>query len=305
MKYLLLAACIGSLFAESPSYTLKGQIQGFGNGWVYLYHQQREKDPQDSVMAKNGQFQFRGVAESPEFCLLAIKNKSGKKEFRTGFFLEARAMLLTAKKDSMQNAVIKGSPTQDEYIQYQESQKALEMLSGKLDALYNAAEAKKDEHQLDSIKKAYTELSERQQQAIKEYTIAHPASYVAAYEIYANFSYNPDAVILKDIYGRLDTSVQKGFFGKKIKETLDAAELTAIGNPAPDFTLNDVDGRPVSLSSLKGQYVLVDFWASWCGPCRAENPAVVKAYSQFHGKGFTIMGVSLDDKKDKWIEAIK
>ncbi len=82
------------------------------------------------------------------------------------------------------------------------------------------------------------------------------------------------------------------------------AKKTAIGSPAMDFTQNDVNGKPVSLSSYKGKYVLLDFWASWCGPCRAENPNVVKAYKKYHEKGFEILAVSLDDKKDKWLEAI-
>lgn len=78
-----------------------------------------------------------------------------------------------------------------------------------------------------------------------------------------------------------------------------------MNNEAPDFTLNDTDGHPVSLSSFKGSYVLVDFWASWCPPCRQENPDIVRTYHKYHSKGFSILSVSLDDEKDKWIEAIE
>jgi peroxiredoxin len=90
-----------------------------------------------------------------------------------------------------------------------------------------------------------------------------------------------------------------------VNNTLKKARLTAIGQPAPDFTSTATDGKEVSLSSFRGRYVLVDFWASWCGPCRRENPAVVKAYHQFHPKGFDILGVSLDNSKTSWEEAIK
>jgi peroxiredoxin len=81
--------------------------------------------------------------------------------------------------------------------------------------------------------------------------------------------------------------------------------IPTVGSIAPDFSMNDTEGKPFSLNQLKGKYVLVDFWASWCGPCRAENPNVVAAYNKYKDKNFTVLGVSLDENKDKWLQAIK
>jgi thiol-disulfide isomerase/thioredoxin len=119
------------------------------------------------------------------------------------------------------------------------------------------------------------------------------------------FSYNPDATELQDLYSGFTPGIQSSHLGTELKKILDAALLTGVGRAAPIFTQTDTKGKPVSLLSLKGQYVLVDFWASWCGPCRAENPNVLKSYRAYHSKGFTVLGVSLDGEKHAWLEAIK
>ena len=93
-----------------------------------------------------------------------------------------------------------------------------------------------------------------------------------------------------------------------VKETIQTTSTPTfpeVGMEAPDFTMNDVDGKSFSLHQLRGSYVLVDFWASWCGPCRGENPYVVQAYNKFKNKNFTVLGVSLDEDKEAWLSAIK
>ncbi len=110
------------------------------------------------------------------------------------------------------------------------------------------------------------------------------------------------------------TSMSKRFSNhpmiqKIVKEYFDYMQqqksALKLGQPAPDFSLPDPDGKMITLSSFRGKYVLVDFWASWCGPCRQENPNVVAAYKQYSNKNFTILGVSLDKTKDPWVKAIK
>jgi peroxiredoxin len=110
---------------------------------------------------------------------------------------------------------------------------------------------------------------------------------------------------MTSIYASFTGDAKKGPFAAMLDKTVASAEIGRVGSVLPEFTQNDASGKSVSLSSLRGKYVLIDFWASWCGPCRAENPNVVKAFNAYKSKGFTILGVSLDQDKAKWLEAIK
>ena len=291
--------------AADSTYTITGKIEGLDSGWVYLRHRQLTDEPADSAPVKKGAFVLSGLASSPEFVNIGIL-QDGNRDYRAGFFLQHGAQTLAGKKDSLSDAalVITGSPAEEEFIQFQHSQKPFDSISNLLEKRYAAAEAKKDKPLQDSVVKLFKDLSGRTRQSVRDYVAAHPSSYVSAFEVNSFYSYNPDGDELDSIYKKLDSTVQTSYYGLKIKETLHAAQMTAIGKPAPDFTLADTSGKPVSLSSFKGKYVLVDFWASWCGPCRGENPSVVKAFHKYHPKGFTVLGVSLDEKKDKWEEAI-
>jgi thiol-disulfide isomerase/thioredoxin len=139
--------------------------------------------------------------------------------------------------------------------------------------------------------------------AVTAFVKKYPQSPVGPFIITDRYINYPDAEKLAACVALLGEEARQSYYGKKITEYQAIAAKTAIG-ATPDFSIADTSGKPLQLSSLKGKYVLVDFWASWCGPCRKENPNVVAAYQKYHDKGFEIVGVSLDTQKDAWMKAI-
>lgn len=133
----------------------------------------------------------------------------------------------------------------------------------------------------------------------------HPASPVAAYFVVKDFAYKLDLEGMKAVHAKLDASLAGSEYVNQIESMISRMEKVQVGSIAPDFTLPDVDGNPVSLSSFRGKYVLVDFWAAWCPDCRKENPNIVAAWEKYKDKNFAVLGVSLDRKRDQWLAAIE
>lgn len=283
------------------SYTLSGTIEGLGSGWIYLRHMEFKSD---SVRADHDHFVFTGTVTEPEYCLLETRTPVGHKDFRVQLFLQSGQLRVSGKQDAPEGVVITGGKVQDEYKAYMDKHNSAVDWSSWQAATLKAKE-NNDKVKAESLEKATAGMLKQERQFVVQYARDHPASYVTVNQLYFNFAYNPDPTVLEELYNGLDGTVRSSYFGRHLREVLDASTKTAVGSQAPAFTQNDVGGKPVNLSDFKGSYLLIDFWASWCGPCRAENPAVVKAFQKYHGKGFAIIGVSLDDKKEKWIEAIR
>jgi peroxiredoxin len=137
-----------------------------------------------------------------------------------------------------------------------------------------------------------------------EYIAAHPKSYISAFELLGYTS----TITLRNaikLYDGLDASIKKSNVGKEIVSRIELLSKVEEGKPAQNFTQSTPDGKSVQLANYKGRYVLVEFWASWCGPCRAENPNLLSQYKLYNSKGFDILSVSLDNNKDYWLKAVE
>ena len=160
---------------------------------------------------------------------------------------------------------------------------------------------------LNSLERQYGHFDTLMKQLQTDFIHAHPDLYSGAFVAvnYVSGLENRSIEHIQPLYDALQDKIKNSYFGRKLKSVLDVLRQTAVGQPAPDFTTPDISNKPVALSSLKGHIVLLDFWASWCGPCRRANPELVSLYKKYKGPGFEILGVSLDDNMNSWKAAVK
>lgn len=315
-KWFLSALMImpGMLFAQNDNFEIKGRTVDVPEGYIVgLSYVKDGAEAMDTAHVRaDHTYLIQGSTTGCEASLLLYKPGDRNMKGMVPFFLSADNMEVVHAQ-SFSNATITGS---DEFIAYKKVNATFKSYNEKITDLGDMAEAARGNGNAKQAARFEAEMNalkqEQMDKAYADYIRQHPSSPVAVFALkrYALLAAGKQNNKVRTLYGMLSESMATLPSARGIIAKMDADdafnETAGIGKVAPDFEQADTSGNMVKLSSFRGKYVLLDFWASWCGPCRADNPNIVKAYDQYHAKGFEILSVSLDQPgaKDKWLKAI-
>ena len=303
MKNILLITLLFGFFActQTPAYKVNVKFAS-AEGNAYL--SKRIKGvwvKLDSAKLTNGECQFKGSVKNPDVYYLSIS----KWQEKLPFFIENSTISIAGTLDSLTSAKVTGSVVHNEYQAIQDKMNRLDKQGTKLfeqsKELEKAGQKVKADSLMTLAENIFNSIDDLQRDFVK----ANPASWVSPY-LLSRVYYDMEADVLEGYLTAMDAKLDSVPTVVTLKERVAKLKTVAIGQTAPDFTMNDAAGNTIKLSDVysKNQYTLIDFWASWCGPCRRENPNVVAVFNSFKSKGFGVFGVSLDGNKDKWIKAI-
>ena len=299
MRKLLLSIVAASMTLAAcnaqSGYKVTGTVEGMPDGKAIIATVNGSTlDTLAKADVKNGSFEFTGNVSEPTGAYIMVIGQRGA----IPFMLENANITISAGQAGL---TVTGSEGQKIYDQFMAINAAVQQEAMKLQQEYQAANG--DQAKIQAIQEAYAKLMTDVQAKETELIKANPDSYVSAFVIASGMG-QMEYEQLKERYNLLGEKAKAGAQGKAIAAQIAKLESTAIGQIAPNFTITTPEGESISLYDIKGKVKLIDFWASWCGPCRGENPHVVEIYKEYHPKGLEIFGVSLDNNKEAWVKAI-
>jgi peroxiredoxin len=301
MKQILLILILSPFIAcaqtKTKGFTVSGTLTGVPDGTEIKLVRNGENIEFAKTKIVKGNFLLSGNIKEPALCFLTIGDKPVE------LYLENSKITVSKSKDQPEKYIINGSATHKDFQKFLDT---FLPLFQQLSSLANTINSMIPGPDRDAQTNLYTITQQNIQKEIDKYVADKSNSLVSVFVLNVTSQFYDDPVLLEKRFNQLDAKVRKSEGGQQLTQLIANNKIGAVGTQSLDFTQPDTTGTPVSLSSFHGKYVLVDFWASWCGPCRYENPNVVENFKKFNNKNFTILSVSLDKpgQKDKWIEAI-
>jgi len=310
MKKIFVIA-LGGLFLVSCNstperFTVNGTVTGDLENGTPVYLKTTDSLHQlitiDTAAVQDGKFSFKGQQTNPRLHYIFVgANRAG-----VPFFLENGEISVKFQKDSLNHAKLKGTFQNKLFMKYMDEVRKLQNRYNSMSNDMRVATQQRDTATTSALREEFIEFQEEAKNFEIEFSKDHPNALISALII--GRLLNSRALPVEDIqkiFDSLTPEIKQSEPGKEIKKGLDKSKSTTVGAVAPEFSAPAPNGDVLALSDVKGKLTLIDFWAAWCKPCRVENPNIVSVYNKYHGKGFNVIGVSLDTKAEQWKNAIE
>ncbi len=292
---------------KDNEFVISGTANGIENGKKVFLEVQTEtgSTAKDTAVVTDGKFELRGISEELDLGFVRFDNE----QINMPVILEEGNITLTIVKDSLHKSTLGGTPNNEKFQKFNTESRVISEKVVKFEKengpIMKQAQMAQDTATVNRLIKEYQNFQNEMNDYSKKFIKENSDAYLSVL-LLENFLMRQylTADEVKTYFEGLDKSLQETKSGKKIKTALDAMTAIVVGKPAPNFSGPSPEGKTISLKESLGKVTIIDFWASWCAPCRAENPNVVALYNEFHSKGLNIIGVSLDKDAAKWKEAI-